>query len=77
MTPTASPDPRDDEQVPDGSSLMGFLHVLRKGHIALVGRDAAHQRFAQVHTRAHARKYIEELMPQLLQERDRRRHTRR
>jgi hypothetical protein len=77
MTTTASPDPRDDEHVADGSSLMGFLHVLRKGHIALVGRDAAHRRFAQVHTRAHARKYIEELMPQLLRERDRRRHARR
>lgn len=76
MTPTASPDPRDDEHVPDGSSLMGFLHVLRKGHIALVGREAAHRRFAQVHTRAHARHYIEELMPQLVHERNRRRHAR-
>ena len=76
MTPTASSDPRDDEHVPDGSSLMGFLHVLRKGHIALVGREAAHRRFEQVHTRAHARQYIEELMPQLVHERNRRRHVR-
>lgn len=76
MTPTSSPDPRDDERVPDGSTLMGLLHVLRKGHIALVGRDEAHRRFQQVITRAHARKYIEELMPQLLQERDRHRRQR-
>ena len=75
MTP-ASPNPRDDEHVPDGSSLMGFLHVLRKGHIALVGREAAHRRFEQVHTRAHARQYIEEVMPQLMRERNRRRHAR-
>jgi hypothetical protein len=76
MTPSSLRDPRDDEHVPDGSSLMGFLHVLRKGHIALVGREAAHRRFEQVHTRAHARQYIEELMPQLMHERNRRRHAR-
>ena len=66
----------DDENVPDGSSLLGFLHILRKGHIALVGRDEAHRRFEQVRTRAHARRYIEEVMPQLQRERDRRRHAR-
>lgn len=76
MTATSAPAPRDDERVPDGSSLMGFLHVLRKGHIVLVGHDEAHRRFQQVHTRAHARRYVEELMPQLLRERDRRRHAR-
>ena len=76
MTPTSSATPCDDEHVPDGSSLLGFLHVLRKGHIALVGRDEAHRRFQQVRTRAHARRYIEEVMPQLLQERHRRRHSR-
>lgn len=75
MTPT-SPNTCDDEHVPDGGSLMGFLHVLRKGHIALVGREAAHRRFERVHTRAHARQYIEEVMPQLMRERNRRRHRR-
>ena len=69
MNPSPSPDPRDDEPLRDGTSLMAFLHVLKKAHIALVGRDKARQRFGQVATRGHAKRYIEELMPVLLNER--------
>lgn len=77
MTTTASPDPRDNESVHDDTSLMAWLHVLKKAHIALVGHDQAHQRFGQIVTRGHARQYIEELMPLLLKERDRHRRQRR
>ena len=66
MTPTSTSDPRDNEPVRDGTSLMAWLHVLKKAHIALVGDAQAHQRFRQIVTRAHAKKYIEELMPLLL-----------
>jgi len=76
MTPTTAPDPRDNEPVRDGTSLIAYLHVLKKAHIALVGHDQAHQRFHQIVTRGHARKYIEELMPMLLNERDRHRRLR-
>ncbi|CAB3799405.1 hypothetical protein LMG28614_04959 [Paraburkholderia ultramafica] len=67
---------RDLEPVPDSSTLMGLLHVLRKAHMELVGKDAAHQRFSQVATRRDARQYIDELMPHLMKERERRRHHR-
>lgn len=68
-----SADPRDDQPLRDGTSLMAYLHVLKKAHIALVGHNAAHKRFTVMSTRGHARKYIEELMPLLLQERARHR----
>lgn len=77
MAQAPSPNPRDDEPVRDGTSLMAHLYVLRKAHIALVGHDKGHQRFQHVTTRGHAKKYIEELMPLLLAERDRRQRTRR
>lgn len=77
MAQAPSPDPRNNEPLRDGTSLMAYLHVLRKAHIALVGRDKGHQRFQQVVTRGHAKKYIEELMPLLLAERDRHRKARR
>ncbi|GGA47083.1 hypothetical protein [Dyella nitratireducens] len=73
MNQMPTPDLRDDEPLRDGSPLMGYLHVLRKAHMALVGRDEAHRRFHLMSTRGHARKYIEELMPLLLKERDRHR----
>jgi hypothetical protein len=76
MTQASSPDPRDDKPVCDGSNLIAFLHVLKKAHTAVVGHDKAHQRFHQVATRGHAKQYIEELMPQLLAERDRHRRRR-
>jgi DNA-binding winged helix-turn-helix (wHTH) protein len=64
---------RDHEPVPDPSTLMGLLHVLLKAHMEVVGKDAAHQRFSQVATRGDARQYIEELMPHLVKEREKRR----
>ncbi|HUB89770.1 MAG TPA: hypothetical protein VMA74_08570 [Dyella sp.] len=73
MSHIPAPDPRDDELLRDGSPLMGYLHVLRKAHMALVGHDEAHRRFHLMSTRGHARKYIEELMPLLLKERGRQR----
>lgn len=76
MTQTPSTDPRDDEPLRDGTSLMGYLHVVRKAHIALVGRDEAHRRFHLISTRGHAKQYIEELMPLLIQERHKHRQRR-
>lgn len=67
---------RDDEPLRDGTNLMAFLHVLRKAHRSLVGKDDAHKRFAEIKTSAHARKYIAELMPQLLEEREKHRNKR-
>ncbi|KWO13799.1 hypothetical protein [Burkholderia ubonensis] len=61
---------RDSEPLRDGTSLVAYLHILKKAHAALVGHDRAHQRFGEVFTHGQARKYIEELMPQLKQERD-------
>lgn len=77
MVTTLPPDPRDDALVRDGTSLMAFLHVLRKAHKALVGSEHARQRFEQVVTRGHAKRYVADLMPLLLTERDRRRQARR
>ena len=73
MNQIPTPDARDNEPLRDGSPLMGYLHILRKAHMALVGRDEAHRRFHLMSTRGHARKYIEELMPLLLTERGRHR----
>lgn len=76
MTPVSSIDPRDDELVRDGTSLVAFLYILRKAHSHLVGREGAQRRFLQVVTRGHARMYIEELMRQLVPEREIRRQQR-
>ena len=73
MSHLPMPDPRDDQPLRDGSPLMAYLHVLRKAHVALVGKDEAHRRFLRMSTRKHAREYIEELMPLLLKERGRHR----
>jgi hypothetical protein len=70
------PDPNDDRPLPEGGPLAGFLFILKKAHRALHGHDAAERRFAQVKTRGHARKYMEELMPELLEERRKRRKAR-
>ena len=77
MTRTTPATARDHEPVPDNSTLMGLLHVLRKAHMELVGKDAAHQRFIRVSTRGDARQYIEEVMPHLMKERETRRQARR
>jgi hypothetical protein len=77
MTRTTPARERDHEPVPDPSTLMGLLHVLRKAHMELVGKDAAHHRFSQVSTRGDARQYIDELMPHLVKERAKRRQHRR
>ncbi|HUA79871.1 MAG TPA: hypothetical protein VL997_05825 [Dyella sp.] len=70
MIQSPAPDPRDNEPLRDGTSLMAFLHILRKAHTALVGQEKAHLRFHEMHTRGHAKQYIEELMPMLLRERE-------
>ena len=70
------PDAHDDRPLPEGGPLIGFLFILRKAHRALRGQAAAERRFAEVKTRGHARKYMEELMPELLEERRRRRKAR-
>ncbi len=76
MNQNTAPDRRDDEPLRDGTSLMAYLHVLRKAHIALVGRERAHARFRLLATRGHAKKYIEEIMPLLLAERAKHRRQR-
>ncbi|WP_233850187.1 hypothetical protein [Paraburkholderia sp. HD33-4] len=77
MTPTTPAHPRDHEPVPESGTLIALLHVLRKSHMELVGKDKAHQRFSRVSTRGDAREYIEEVMPHLTKEREKRRHARR
>ncbi|MGU7784641.1 hypothetical protein [Burkholderia sp. PU8-34] len=76
MTQPATRDPRDDEPLRDGTSLMAFLHILKKAHAELAGHDTAHQLYSQLHTHGQARQYIETLMPQLLAERTKRRDKR-
>jgi hypothetical protein len=75
-TTTIPPHPREHEPVPDASTLLGFLHVLRKAHMELAGEHAAHERFQRITTRGDAKQYIDELMPQLIGERKRRRRHR-
>jgi hypothetical protein len=77
MTRTRPAPARDHEPVPDCSTLMALLHVLRKAHMDLVGKGAANQRFSRVSTRGDARQYIEEVMPHLMKEREKRRSARR
>jgi hypothetical protein len=77
MSHTTSAQNRDHERVPDPSTLMGLLHVLRKAHMELVGERAAHERFSRVATRGDARQYIGELMPHLVKEREKEREKRR
>ena len=72
-------DDPDDQPLRDGSSLLGFLHILKKAHLELLGASGAQEavdRYKLVTTRRHAKEYIDELMPQLLVERQRRRAQR-
>ncbi|WP_334040309.1 hypothetical protein [Burkholderia ambifaria] len=69
MSTTPQPDPRDALPVHDGTSLLAYLHILKKAHAELVGHADAHQRFSKIVTRGQARQYIEEVMPALLQKR--------
>lgn len=69
---TIPPHAREHEPVPEASSLVGFLHVLRKAHKELAGEAVAHERFKRIATRGDARQYIDELMPQLIEERKKR-----
>ncbi|CAR55473.1 hypothetical protein [Burkholderia cenocepacia] len=55
MSTAPTPDPRDALPVRDGTSLIAYLHILRKAHAALVGQDHAHQRFSEIVTRGQAR----------------------
>lgn len=57
--------------------LRAFLYTMHKAHAEVVGREAARRRFALVHNKQHARQYVEELMPVLVRERDKRRAQRR
>ncbi|MBN3790395.1 hypothetical protein [Burkholderia sp. Ac-20353] len=77
MTRPDTRDARDDEPLGDGTSLMAFLHILKKAHAVLVGHDHAHRLYSQLRTRGDAKQYIEALMPQLLPEREKRRARRR
>lgn len=72
-------DDPDDQPIRDGSNLLAFLHVLKKAHLELVGKNNAQtaiDRFNRVITKRHAKDYIDELMPQLLKEREQRRAER-
>ncbi|MFP6560354.1 hypothetical protein WJ542_18915 [Paraburkholderia sp. B3] len=76
MTQPTPAHERDHEPVPDSSTLMGLLHVLRKAHRERVGNDAAHARFSRVATRGDAREYILEVMAPLKEEREKQRQKR-
>ena len=72
----ASPNVHDNEPIPDGTNLMAFLHILKKAHGELEDKGKAHDRFLRVKTRRHAKDYINELMPKLLEKREERRKGR-
>lgn len=55
----------DEEPVEDGSNLQAFLYVARKADRERVGDLAALSRFQTVQTRGDARRYLEEIMPEL------------
>ena len=76
MTKTIAPYEREHEPLPESSTLIGLLHVLRKAHSELVGEEAAHQRFKRISTRGDAKQYIDDLMPHLMAEREHRRRHR-
>lgn len=59
----------EDETIPEGAPLQAFLYSLRKAHREIVGAEEALRRFEKVKTRGHAREYIQELLPGLLQRR--------
>jgi len=65
-------DLRDDEPIRDRSNLQSFLFIVRKAHMELEGQDAMLARFETVKTKGHAREYLEETLPKLFEERERR-----
>jgi hypothetical protein len=69
----AEKDLRDDEPIRDGSNLQSFLYIVRRAHMELEGRDTMLTRFSQIKTKGHARQYLEETLPKLFAERERRR----
>jgi hypothetical protein len=66
----------DDEPIGEGSSLLGFLHILKKAHSEISGA-AATARFLRVTTKRSAKDYMDEVMPILLAQREARRQRRR
>ena len=69
-----APHASDAEVIPDRAPLLAFLYPLRKAHREITGAQKARERYGQVVTRGHARAYVEELLPGLLEERRRRHH---
>lgn len=69
MTDSTSHGRPEEETIPEGAPLQAFLYSLRKAHRELVGAEESHGRFEKVKTRGHAREYIQELLPGLLQRR--------
>lgn len=70
----------EDLPIREGSHLLAFLHILKKAHAELAGEvnaNMAATRFKTVPTKRHAKEYIDEVMPLLLDERERRRQKRR
>jgi len=65
-----------DTPIDQSRHLRAILFTVRKAHAELVGREVARVRAEQVLTREHARSYIEELMPLILQARNDRRASR-
>jgi phospholipase C len=53
---------REQEPVPEGSTLTGMLGVIMKADSKLSGRDAALARFKSIKTRGEARAYVREVM---------------
>ncbi len=66
---------RDEEPIREGSNLQAFLYTVRKAHIELDGHDAVRARFEQIRNKGHAKAYFEEVMPRLLEEREKRRKS--
>ena len=75
MNTTIVRDKCENEPIGDRGNLISFLHILKKAHAELVGIESAHSRFVQIRTKGHAKKYMEELMPLLLTERERRKQV--
>jgi hypothetical protein len=75
MTDAPRAHEREHEPLPECGTLIGLLHVLRKAHGELAGEHEARRRFSEVSTRADAKRYIDELMPHLLNARAARRQA--
>ncbi len=75
MNTTIVRDKCENEPIGDRGNLISFLHILKKAHAELVGIESANSRFEQIQTKGHAKQYMEELMPVLLTERERRKQA--